>query len=744
MPHVDTWSRRFALGLGIAALASGWGTYSVLTGRPPFGKGHDAILWLLNSDLIILSLLVILIAGRIIRRWTGRRQGLAGSRLHTRLFLIFSFLATAPAILMTIFATMFLHIGVQSWFSDRVRTAVTESQAIAEAYLHEHMQVIRADTLAMANDLDHVSSLFLTEPADFAHIVQQQSELRDLPDVAIFNANGTVLAHVGPNALLEMASIPSNAIVQANAGDVAVITKAHDDHVRAVVRLGNFPNSYLFVERTVDPKVISHVTDTRAAVKEYQRLEAQQSRLQIKIALIFIAVALLLLLSAIWFSLIFSRQLILPIIALIAAADRIREGDMTVRVPIRGRHDEFDVLARAFNRMTREVESRRNEAIGANRQLDERRRFIEAVLAGASSGIIGIDNGGRITLANATANALFGVAEEPLTGYNILDILPSLRLVLAQAHARPQRVAQAQIPFASRTEDAQKTLLVRIAVERIGAEEMGAVLTFDDITELQSAQRKAAWSDVARRIAHEIKNPLTPIQLSAERLKRKYLRQITEEPEIFANCTDTIIEHVGDIGRMVDEFSAFARMPDPVIKTGDLGRLVSDIVAFEQQAHPGITFALKIPAAGSVLPFDNRQMRQAVTNIVQNAVESIEGANTADGAIDVHLVARPISGDVAIVVTDNGPGLPRGADPMQLAEPYVTHKEKGTGLGLAIVTKIMEDHHGRLQLGAPDWLRGVEGWRNLPGATVLLLLPAIASAEDNDARPDSDARYKRA
>jgi two-component system nitrogen regulation sensor histidine kinase NtrY len=318
--------------------------------------------------------------------------------------------------------------------------------------------------------------------------------------------------------------------------------------------------------------------------------------------------------------------------------------------------------------------------------------------------------------------------------------LPGLGNVLGQAQQKPGKIAQAELPFDG-SDGARKTLLVRIAVEQIGEKGvMGAVLTFDDITELQSAQRKAAWADVARRIAHEIKNPLTPIQLSAERLKRKYLKQIADDPETFAQCTDTIIDHVGDIGRMVNEFSAFARMPEPVIKRENLARTIRDLLTLQQQAHRGIQFNLIGGNDASVMAnFDVQQIRQAFTNIVQNAIDSIDsrreqqkasGEKSAAGRIDVVISERAAHGDIIITVTDNGLGLPKNEDPARLTEPYVTHKEKGTGLGLAIVKKIMEDHKGRVVLGAPDWLKALPDWQDRGGASVSLILPVDGVEED--------------
>ena len=710
-----------------AAVISGLSTYAALTETPPFGKDARTVLWLLNVDLAILVLFLALIVRRMLIIFRGTRRGTAGSRLHVRLVLIFSLLAATPAIIMTIFSALFLHYGVESWFNQRIRTAVFESQEVAEAYLEEHQQAIRADTLAMANDIDREAAHLANNPEAFERLVVTQSLLRNLSEAIIFDRSGRVLVRSGMTFTMAFERLPDYAIAQADDGEVVVMTGG-DDRVRALVKLNNFYDTYLFAGRMVDSTVLSHVSDTRRAATEYQQLEAQRSDLQVTITMIFVVVALLLVMAATWFGLLFARQLVGSIGALVAAADRVRAGDLTAQVPETGRRDEFDMLGRAFNRMTSQINQQRNELVTANRQLDHRRRFTETVLAGVSAGIMGIGPDGRITLANSSAAELLSQDMQALIGQNIDAIMPDLHPLLEQARSKPGKIAQSEIPWRS-ADDKHRTFLVRIAIEALGAEEEeSAVMTFDDITELQSAQRKAAWADVARRIAHEIKNPLTPIQLSAERLRRKYLKQITEDREIFAKCTDTIIHHVGDIGRMVNEFSAFARMPEPVMREEDVGRHLRDLMTLQQEAHGDIRFTLsgleRIPAL-----VDAQQIRQAFTNIVQNAIDSVQARAAAArtdgndgyrGRIDIRLIENPQKDEFAIIVADNGTGLPKDEDPGRLTEPYVTHREKGTGLGLAIVKKIMEDHKGRIVLGPPEWMppETVE-----EGATVSLILP---------------------
>lgn len=735
-----SWSFKFAVILVVAALVSGFATYAAMTRASggEFPGDTNNIVWLLNINLIILLLLAVLIARRLVGLFSGHRRGLAGSRLHVRLVYIFAFLAAMPAIIMTVFSAFFFHFGIQSWFSERVSTAVNESQAVAEAYLEEHKQVIRADILAMASDLDRQASILIANSSALDKIVSTQSLLRNFSEALVFDRNGRVLARSGFTFTLAFEDLPSYALPEADRGEVIVTTGASDDRVRALVKLHNFLDAYLFVGRMVDPTVLSHLSATKQAVEEYEALEIKRSDVQLTFTMIFVVVALLLVLAAIWGGLAFARQMVVPIGALINAADKVRAGDLSARVPDFQRQDEFDTMGRAFNRMTKQIKEQRDDLVKANLQLDHRRRFTETVLAGVSSGVIGVDKNGVINLSNASAQNLFQKKEKDITGANIAELLPEVEPLLLQAHEKPAKIAQAEIPFLS-DDGAKRTLLVRIGIETIGDKGQGAVLTFDDITEFQSAQRKAAWADVARRIAHEIKNPLTPIQLSAERLQKRYLSQISKEPEIFTQCTNTIIHHVEDIGRMVDEFSTFARMPTPVMKPRDLLKNIADVVVFQQQAHPHIIFNRRGLAAGGfqadeiITVFDAQQIRQALTNILQNAIESVsarvdaekemnqKNVNIEPGHIDVLLTQH--DDDYVLAVTDNGLGLPKDEDPSRLMEPYVTHRERGTGLGLAIVRKIMEDHEGALLMGAPKWLKSNKDWKDYGGATVYLVLP---------------------
>src|SRR6202011_1767415 len=600
MRRIGIWAGRIGLGrklaiaLAIPALASGIATYLALTGAPPFGPHPSAVLALLNLDLILLLALGAVIAKRLIEVWAERRRGLAGSRLQIRLVVLFSLIAVTPTIIVAVFSYLFFSFGIESWFSDKVRTAISESLAVAEAYLHEHQQAIRADVLAMANDLNRDAVKLALNPQHLEQVVSAQAALRGLSEAVVFDRAGHMLAKSSLSFTLGFERVPDDAMRRADEGDVAIMTNDSDDRVRALVRLNQFGDVYLFVGRFIEPGVLNHMEETQRAVTQYEQLEGQRSGSQIKFALIFMLVALLFLVAAVAIGIHFATQLAVPISRLVTAAEQIRGGDLAARVPEGEKDDELASLSRAFNRMTYQIESQQRELQEANRQLDERRRFTETVLTGVSAGVIGLDRFGRVNLPNRSASSLLGVDLEESIGHDLVQVAPEMGGLLDQAARRPERLAQSQVQLVRGT--STRTLLVRIAAEHYGREISGYVVTFDDITELLSAQRKAAWADIARRIAHEIKNPLTPIQLAAERLRRKYLREIKKDPETFKMCTDTIIRHVEDIGRMIDEFSSFARMPAPVLKPENLSDIVRQTVFLQRAAHPEITFATSFPA----------------------------------------------------------------------------------------------------------------------------------------------------
>jgi two-component system nitrogen regulation sensor histidine kinase NtrY len=725
--------RAIALFLLIGGMSSGIATFVAMTGNLAVASNARHILLLLLADLVISLGLAALIARRLVILWIERKKGRAGSRLHGRLVALFSVVAVAPTIMVAAFSVIMFDLGLEFWFSERVSTAIKNSRAVAAAYLDEHQQAIAADALSIAQVLNRGGPTLVYNPALFNNVITRQASLRYLTEVAVYDSGGRMLARSSDFFLAFNPDIPEWAFERARSAGLAVMTSDEEDRVRALVRLDLSADAYLYVGRLVDPRVLGHMESTSWAVQRYEELEGNRFSLQITFALIFLVVALLLLLVAVWIGLAFANQMTGPIGSLIAASERVGKGDLKARVLGPPRRDEIGNLSRAFNKMTSQLERQQDALLEANEQLDYRNRFIEAVLGGVSAGVIGLDDSGRIDLANRKACDFLGERAKALRGQSVTAVMPEVDELLERARRRPKKLAEQQlsIPDAG---GAERVLLVRISAELDDGAIMGFVVTFDEITQLLAAQRKAAWSDIARRIAHEIKNPLTPIQLAAERLKRKYVGQITNDPETFQVCTDTIVRHVGDIGRMVDEFSAFARMPAPVMRKEDIGKLIEQAVFLQRTAHPQVSFAFTPPQEPLVLACDGRQVGQALTNLIKNAIESIEGRQQAqgeaepDGAIAVTLATAGTN--CVIEIADNGKGLPT-ANRNRLTEPYVTTRERGTGLGLAIVKKIMEDHGGDLIL------RDREGG----GAVVSLVFPLreeVAESSGGEAEEADD------
>ena len=701
------WSRRFrlerniAIALAVAAVAAGVATFGAMTGNLPVAVDTWDILLLLNLDLVLLLALGALIGRRLVYVWVASKRGSAGARLHARLVGLFSLLAVTPTIIIAVFSVIMFDFGLQGWFSDRVRTAVGESVAVAEAYLEEHQQVIKADILAMAQDLNRQGPSLRFNAARFNQLVETQTVLRSLTEAVVFDGSGRLLARAGLGRLLSFQpQIPEWAVDRAREGNVVILTAGTDDRVHALVELDSFNDIFLYVGRPVDQRVLAHMDRSQGAAKLYEEMEGQRSDLQIRFAMIFVVVALLLLLAAIWVGLAVANTLSRPIGNLIFAAKQVGAGDLSARVEQGLGRDEITSLLRAFNSMTEKLETQQHELLDANEQLDNRRRFIEAVLSGVTAGVIGLDRVGRITLPNRSACELLQSSAKELSGKALAKVMPEIVPLLQKARRRPRHICEAQIAR-NEADGTVRSLFVRILAEADESGVIGFVVTLDEITELLAAQRKAAWADVARRIAHEIKNPLTPIQLSAERLKRRYLSQIDSDSETFEACTDTIVRQVAEIGRMVDEFSSFARMPEPSLDDHDLVEIIRQTVFLQKNATPQIDFVCDLPEGAVVQSCDSRQIARAVLNLLQNAADSIDGRDAAaygdvpPGKIRISLTES--SSGRRIEVEDNGRGLPK-AQRDRLTEPYVTTRAGGTGLGLAIVRKIMEDHDGKITL----------------------------------------------
>ncbi|MDE0539412.1 MAG: PAS domain-containing sensor histidine kinase [Rhodospirillales bacterium] len=729
--HVN---RVLAVILVVALGVSGIATVIAMRDLGPLETDFTTVIILLNLDVILALALGVLIARRIVRNWSRRTAGGAATRLHIRLVVLFSLVAVIPAILVAVFSGLFLNYGIESWFSDRVRTAINESQAVATAYLREHQRNIRGDALAMANDLNRAAPRIRVDQRFFRQLMQTQALIRGLPEAAVVDGAGNTLMSAGLSVSLGFdvagQDLLGKIFTQTRPGEVQILSSDSDDRVRAGIRLEAFPDAYLLVGRLVEPQVLDHLSMTRGAATQYQQLEDSREELQIRFLAVFALVALLLLLAAVWTGWTVANQLATPIGKLIDAAERIRSGDLSARVQTEGSgspSDEIGMLSRAFNRMTEQINTQQEGLVAANRQLDERRQFTETVLGGVSAGVIGMDADGGINLPNRRASELLETDLDNALGRPLVEVVPEMAELFAGAAAAPGKPANAELTI--ERGGRQRTLVVSIAAERLDGKAIGFVVTFDDVTELVSAQRKAAWADIARRIAHEIKNPLTPIQLSAERLRRKYRNEVVSDPEVFTSCTETIVRQVEDIGRMVDEFSAFARMPQPDRKPQNLTELCREAVFLERNRCPEISYQAELPEEPLRLNCDRQQISRALTNVLKNAAEAIrakfgESESASNGVISVTI--NDTARHVIVQIEDNGSGLPNQLID-RLAEPYVTTRSKGTGLGLAIVKKIMEDHQGDLVLQDRD-----EG-----GARISLMFGREAVA-DNGTNPDPD------
>lgn len=690
-------SRNLSVALSVAAVVSGFATYVAFRDYDALGLEPASVVPpVLLVNLVILLALGAFIAHRMVRLWVERRRGSAGSRIHGRLAALFSVVAVAPTIIIAVFSALFLNYGIHDWFNERVKSALSTSVLVAEAYMQEHGKLVRGDALAMVNDLNDVADAYYRNPLFYNRVLSAQVALRRLSEAIVFDPRTGLIARSALSYTLDYREIPAEAIEAArdNEGEPILFAR-NSELVRALVKLRGPGDAFLYAGRAVDPRVIAHVEENQRAVAEYQRAEGD---IQVTFVMAFIVVALLLLLAAVWVGLAFASRLVAPIGSLINAADRVRGGTFNVKVPELPDDDEIGVLVRSFNRMTGQLDIQRGELVEANRQLDLRRRFTEAVLAGVTSGVVGLDADGTVTLPNQSASALLDVDPDAIVGRRLAEVVPEMGSLLREIQQRPERTSEGHVTI--ERDGRQRNLLVRIGAQQADGRKIGYVVTFDDVTELVSAQRAAAWSEIARRIAHEIKNPLTPIQLSAERLKRKYLGEIASDPSTFSSCTDTIIRHALDIGRMVDEFSSFARMPAPDFKSEDIVAIARRAVVLERMAHGEIRYLEDLPEGAIVIACDGAQMRRVFTNLLKNAAEAVAERGDAApsgwrGEIRVRIAAR--AGEVEIAIADNGVGLPR-AQRDRITEPYVTTREKGTGLGLAIVKKILDDHGGRLEL----------------------------------------------
>jgi two-component system nitrogen regulation sensor histidine kinase NtrY len=668
----------------------------VLADLTPISPSHSVVVTCLLINALTVFLLLGVIAHEVWLVVQARRRGRAAARLHVRIVSLFSVVAAVPAILVAVVASITLDRGLDKLFSTRTKAVIENSLLVADAYLQEHARMIRGDILAMAFDVSRAKPLFDQERERFRQFFTAQATVRGLSGAMILGPDSSIIERA--DIKTEQAIVTPNATALANVNEtepqVGILLSANS--VAAVIKLRGYDNEYLNVIRPLDPRVVAQLRETQATVSDFANLQARRLGVQLAFALMYTVIALAVLLSAAWLGLSFANRLVAPIRRLIGAANIVSTGNLYVQVPVRRSEGDLAQLGETFNRMTYELRTQRDDIVRARDLIDQRRRFTEAVLAGASAGVIGVDAEGRISILNRSAERLIARTGTEVVGQRLLDVVPELKAILENAQSGGLRLAQGQVTISR--QGRERNLSVRVTTEQSPDTERGYVFTLDDITELVAAQRTSAWADIARRIAHEIKNPLTPIQLSAERLRRKYGKTITDDPAVFQQCTETIVRQVDDIKRMVDEFSKFARMPKAEIAAEDVADTVRQVVFLMRVGNADVDIELELAEDPMPARFDRRLISQALTNIIKNAIEAIAAVpHDERGPGRIRVMAGRDGSEIVIDVIDNGIGLPK-ENRNRLLEPYVTTREKGTGLGLAIVGRILEEHGGRIEL----------------------------------------------
>ncbi|WP_024577929.1 MULTISPECIES: PAS domain-containing sensor histidine kinase [unclassified Afipia] len=732
-PSGRPWHRLLApFAVGISLL-SAFLTFVVLTGLTPIAPVHSVVITFLLINGATILLLLAIIAREVWQVVQARRRGRAAARLHVQIVSLFSVIAVLPAVLVSIVANVTIDRGLDRLFSVRTRAVIENSLIVANAYVYEHAQLIRGDIIGMSNDIARARPLFDQDRQTFRNVLTSSATSRNLPGAMIIDKDRNILETAATGIRQDFQTPAGDFLKNVTEDEPQIGVFIEQNYVAAVIRLRAFQDTFLYVARILDPRVVAQLQQTQASVKEYAELESRRLGIQVAFALMFTVIALTVLMSSVLIGLNFANWLVAPIRRLMSAANLVSTGDLHVQVPVIKSEGDLANLGETFNKMTQELRTQRDDLVNASGLIDSRRRFIEAVLSSASAGIIGVDGAGKIAVLNRSAEKLIGHSESEVLSKPLSEIVPELNELMTTARSSAQRLLQGQIEISR--DNVERNLSVRVSSEQTGQSNESYIITLDDITELVTAQRTSAWADVARRIAHEIKNPLTPIQLSAERIRRKFGKVITEDRPIFDQCTDTIIRQVDDIRRMVDEFSKFARMPKPVIEGEDVADTVRQTVFLMRVGYPDIDIDVDIKQEPMQAKFDRRLISQGLTNIIKNATEAISAVPPAEierGHIDV--IAARENDDIVIDIVDNGIGLPKESR-ARLLEPYVTTREKGTGLGLAIVGRVLEDHGGRIELNDASILR--HGAR---GAWVRMRFSVFGQAKDAAAEEKHEAK----
>lgn len=687
--------------LVVASLISGMATYAAMT---PSGDANKfLILLLLNLDLVLLISLIIIITKRVVNIWSRKKSGQLGAQLHSRVVVMFSLLAAAPAIVVAIFGAIFFTVGIENWFSAQVKNALNKSLSVSEAYFEQGQRQISLDAVDIAGImntsgiLNNINNLDIQKENNLKKFLNKLAYERNFTEVIIFDKFGNVVAESELSFLFksERRRALFDLVIETKRPAIDFSSSELDKTISAISPVNFLGNHFIYISKFKDLRVISDINSVKAAVKNYRGVENKKEGLHITFTMVFIVVAVLLMFVAILMGLNFANGLVTPITNLANAAERVSMGDLKVRVPDNNNKDEIADLSKTFNKMTEQLDSQRNDLINTNNELERRIKFTETVLTGVTAGVLGLDKFGKVFLPNRRALDLLDLDNNIHNSY-LTDVVPEMSDMFLELKKNNQKIITKEIEL---IRNKKKIIIITtITAEKNKNKVLGYVVTFDDMTEFFKMQRVAAWSDVARRIAHEIKNPLTPIQLAAERIKRKYKKHITLEPEIFLSCISTIIRQVDGMRKMVNEFSAFARMPVPVFNKVNLTNLVNDIASLSVLSNENIKVNIKVPKRTLYAVVDENQIRQAMQNIISNGINSMierKNSNKVKNMLTVEL--KKVKNNFNILVSDTGIGLPENIKD-DLTDPYVTSRKNGTGLGLAIVKKIMEDHNGTLEV----------------------------------------------
>jgi two-component system, NtrC family, nitrogen regulation sensor histidine kinase NtrY len=689
--------------LGVLSLLSALATFIAMT---PSGDANKfLILLLLNLDLILLISLIIIITKRLVNIWSRKKSGQLGAQLHSKVVVMFSLLAAAPAIVVAIFGAIFFTVGIDNWFSAQVQNALNKSLSVSDAYLEQAQKQIGTDVIDIAGMinssgiLNGIEKLDIKKENDLKKFLNKIAYERSFTELIIFDENTKIVAESELSFLfkssirLELLNLSKSS----NRPAMNYSSNEKEKVISAISPINIFAKHYIYISKFKDLKVINDINLVRNAVNNYKSVENKKEGLHITFTMIFIVVAVLLMFVAILMGLNFANGLVTPITNLANAAERVSLGDLKVRVPDYGNKDEIADLSKIFNKMTEQLENQRNDLISSNKELERRIRFTETVLTGVTAGVLGLDKNGKIFLPNRTALDLLDLDSNKINNSYLINVVPEMKELFLELQKINQPLVMGEIDLTRKNK--KLTLITKITIEKDKNKILGYVVTFDDMTEFFKIQRVAAWRDVARRIAHEIKNPLTPIQLAAERIKRKYKSHITLEPDVFLSSISIIIRQVDGMRKMVDEFSAFARMPAPVYRKTNLTNLVKELGSISLLSNEFINVKIKTPKKNIIAVIDENQIRQALQNIISNAINSMleqKKVNNTKYKLSIEL-KEIVNNRYAILVIDSGMGLPNNIFD-DLTDPYVTTRKNGTGLGLAIVKKIMEDHNGELIL----------------------------------------------